>query len=418
MPEESVPSWKLDPRWLLAQRVAASPVFEKSKRLQSFVLFVAERAIRDPGAAIHDADIRREVFGRHPEPLAGEDSLVRVQASHLRRRLAQYFATSGAGEPVVIELPLGAYTAVFRARPAGPSTAPPRAPPTARRHVALAARIALMCAAIALSYYAGTRTGPRPEAHPAVPGPAVARLWRQMFEDRPVSIVVSDGTLTLLQDAAQYQWTVAEYQRQDFTTVVGDRLPPGHRPWGWRLMNRRFTPISDAALVARMSALNAAQGRTSEVVHARQAGAGHFHSRDVVLVGPRRANPWLELFEPRLRFRSGFEEGTRRAWLENVAPAPGEAAQYFVTWNQVGYCRVAFLPNLGGTGTALIISGTDMSSTDAGTEFITSERWVVALRDRLGAGHGPLPHFEVLLKAQLVLTTASRVEIVAHRRLP
>ena len=35
------------------------------------------------------------------------DTVVRVQASHLRRRLEQYFATSGAAETLVVEIPRG-----------------------------------------------------------------------------------------------------------------------------------------------------------------------------------------------------------------------------------------------------------------------------------------------------------------------
>jgi hypothetical protein len=279
----------------------------------------------------------------------------------------------------------------------------------------IAAGILLACAALAAAYQTGAS---RARANLAGPAGAADRLWRQMFGTRPLTIVVGDATLTLLQDAAHYQFTVSEYQRQSFSSLAAERLPEGHRPWAWRLMNRHFTSLTDTSLAARISALRAAEGGPSEIAHARQVAPGLFEGHDVVLAGPRRANPWVEVFEPHLAFRTHFEEGTRRCWFENVSPQPGESAEYEVTWNEVGYCRVAYLPSLSGTGTVLLVSGTDMSSTEAGAELITSDRWVQSLLERLGATTGPIPHFEVLLRAHLVLTASTRLEVVAHRRLP
>jgi len=53
----------------------------------------------------------------------------------------------------------------------------------------------------------------------------------------------------------------------------------------------------------------------------------------------------------------------------------------------------------------------------AGAEFVTSERWVKELLSRLAVEEGddPIPHFEVLLRAQLALGAVTSFEIVAHR---
>ncbi len=84
---------------------------------------------RDPVVAYEEAEIRTAVFGRSPDADDPEDTLVRVQASQLRKRLQVYFATEGADEPTVIEVPKGSYSPVFKPRP--PEPLPPPLPPTA-----------------------------------------------------------------------------------------------------------------------------------------------------------------------------------------------------------------------------------------------------------------------------------------------
>lgn len=413
-----------DPRWALVQRVADSPAFGRSRRLRDFLRFAGERAVRDPQTPLSEHEIRRHVFGRTSDADATEDTLVRVHASHLRRRLEHYFAVEGASEPMVIEVPLGSYLPIFRARPGVATPVPPepvavdRAPLAARTPV-LAAVIVLLAAACIWFFMDARRWRLRAQGVRATPvlGSSVDRLWRQMFGGARVYVVVADSNLTLLQDAANYQLSLPEYQRQQFATVYQQRFPEAHKPWGWRLMNREFTSVADTLLAQRVAAVRGAQGRPTDVVMARRADPSQFGSSDVILSGPRRANPWLELFEGRLNFQSRFEEKTRRAHFENVKPAAGEESHYAVQWNETGYCRIAYLPNLSRTGNVLLISGLDMSSSDAGSEFVTSERRVEQLLSALGIGPSEkIPHFEVLLRTKVLIGTTSDAEIVTHRR--
>jgi hypothetical protein len=77
---------------------------------------------------------------------------------------------------------------------------------------------------------------------------------------------------------------------------------------------------------------------------------------------------------------------------------------------------VAFLPNLSRRGNVLLISGTDMPSTEAGGQFISNERWIQTLRSALGlSGNAPFPYFEVLLKADYRTWNTPRFELIAHR---
>jgi adenylate cyclase len=55
-----------------------------------------------------------EVFGRKPDYDPKQDSIVRTEAGRLRSKLIEYYAGEGRNDSVVIELPKGRYTPVFR----------------------------------------------------------------------------------------------------------------------------------------------------------------------------------------------------------------------------------------------------------------------------------------------------------------
>jgi hypothetical protein len=75
------------------------------------------------------------------------------------------------------------------------------------------------------------------------------------------------------------------------------------------------------------------------------------------------------------------------------------------------------LPNQKATGNVLLISGTDVQSTEAGGDLVTNEVWVQRLREKMGVGPGqPMPFFEALLEGKQYNYTVPRFEIVAWRK--
>jgi len=93
------------------------------------------------------------VFGREESFDPQTDPVVRLEAGRLRRDLERYYLTAGRDDPILIEVPKGAYVPVFTARPL--DTVKPRHPsawqiPLASRPRTAGAVAALAVAAVAL----------------------------------------------------------------------------------------------------------------------------------------------------------------------------------------------------------------------------------------------------------------------------
>ena len=103
-----------DERTALVRRVASSHTFQKSPKLRAFFQYVCDWCLRSgPLDEVKEQQIGVHVFQRRPDYNTSEDSIVRVQACELRKRLSTYFATEGKNETLVILIPKGSYIPVF-----------------------------------------------------------------------------------------------------------------------------------------------------------------------------------------------------------------------------------------------------------------------------------------------------------------
>jgi TolB-like protein/Tfp pilus assembly protein PilF len=94
-------------------KVLASPAFSGGKRAQEFLRLIVDHALAGRGDSLKERMIGAEMFGRPVDYDTANDAVVRVKATEVRRRLAQYYLESKAELPVRIELPVGSYTPKF-----------------------------------------------------------------------------------------------------------------------------------------------------------------------------------------------------------------------------------------------------------------------------------------------------------------
>jgi hypothetical protein len=98
--------------------LANSYTLHGSESLCKLLRYLAHHALHNPGAPVKEYQIATEVFGRPANFDSHVDSTIRVQAGRLRTKLAEYYASEGIGESILLELPKGTYSLTFHRRPA------------------------------------------------------------------------------------------------------------------------------------------------------------------------------------------------------------------------------------------------------------------------------------------------------------
>ncbi len=100
------------------ERVLASVPFRSAPSRVAFLRFVAEAALSGRTRSIKAYTVALGALARGDDfdPIA--DPVVRVTAGRVRNALTRYYAGPGAGDPVLITVPLGSYVPLFRRRDA------------------------------------------------------------------------------------------------------------------------------------------------------------------------------------------------------------------------------------------------------------------------------------------------------------
>ncbi len=397
----------LEARREAVRRVLASATLHRSARLKDLLVYLAARSLEDPDASIPEQEIGVAVFGRK-DYNASQDNLVRVQATHLRRKLEQYFSEEGIGDDVVFEIPRGSYALRFHRR----GTVPERRAKKRLNTFLLAAAGGM--ALVALGWFA---RGLTLTATP--PQPTVRKFWTQFFGNGlDTNIVLADANAQIFQDFVKQSLGLRQYGRSNvMQRMVEERYQdPEIRRLILRQSGKYFVTFPDAAASRKIEALGLTDHSRVRYRFARSFSVDHLMTDNAVLLGNKRVNPWIELFEGGLRFRYVFDEEKVAASFEDTQAGEREPKVYPTAWERESHCRVAVVPNMQQTGNVLIIAGGDQSAAQAGSELLTSERRIADLARRLGvSGNKPFPYFEVLLKTQTISDAAPSFEILFCR---
>lgn len=110
-------------------RVVNSDVFRRSIRMERFLTVAVERTLQRRPEGLKEYALGRDVFDRGEGYDPRTDSIVRVEAQRLRRKLREYYDSQGSQDKVIIRLPAGSYVPVFEYRQ-------PEIPPRVQSQVA------------------------------------------------------------------------------------------------------------------------------------------------------------------------------------------------------------------------------------------------------------------------------------------
>jgi len=425
-----------DPRWHLAQRIASSDGFSRSRLLQDFLLYIVDRELSGRPEDITEQQIGVLVFGRAEGYDSSEDNIVRGYARNLRKRVDEYFAGEGRNEELRLTIPRGGYTPSFFAVMVEPESEreaePPEnisdmsAPPSDQPRLSLTQRKnwrpmsgLLLCVGLGLGILLGIGASFLFLAKRPIFSSSDAlahRLWSQVFSrDRDTFIVPSDDGLVIMQGLTPRPPPLADYVNGRYRLNADLNTMPGAARL-FVLGGRRFTSVADLDFVAHLAQLREVVPERMMIRYARDLRIDDLRSGNAILIGADESNPWIELFQQQLPFRFCFDCGPeKRQVIFNAHPRVGEKQIYVNSGDGDTYGIVAYLPNLTWTGHVLIVAGLNMAGTQAATSFLLDPRLMMPILKEAKAPNDTLQPFEVLVSAGNVATNASTPHVVLER---
>jgi hypothetical protein len=413
-------------RRALVRRVVESSAFAKSERLSSFLCCICDLSLSGRASEINEQKIGTTVFGRPPDYDSSIDGIVRPQASRLRQRLDLYFNGDGASEPVRITLPRGSYVPVFEPHsaqkptddPPVPSASSPVLLPTVPSTIAppdhKGSRLAwflvgvLLVALIAVSIKSVRRAATKTTPHP---------LWSLLFRpDQRTIVVPSDTGLVMWQGATRQSIDLAGYLSGSYRAQsTGDSLTGQVDPAD--LASRRYTSIVDLDIAKGLTQIADSQRSKLELNYARDVRPNDLKDTNVVLIGAAAANPWVELFEPKMNFVFSNAH-IRQYTVLNRVPVGAEPSSWTSNYDEAQhrvYAVVAFLPNPSGTGSVLILEGTSMAGTECAWDFVADDSSLLPFLNRIRRADGSIPHFQLVLDSINLTGSSVKRNILAWR---
>jgi hypothetical protein len=426
----------------LVDQVASSQTFQRSPRLREFLLYVADCTLSGRLDDAREQQIAQQVFHRKPDYDPDRDNIVRVEARMLRKRLETYFAEEGRDATVIITMPKGSYSLKFEIRdtatvkalaesrpPSGPESAGPIEPalcelPGIHAGVAkkssglhrartwlISATACLFLTSIVLyvlSYKQSAAANPVP--------PQTLPLSAVINGQRDTYVITSDTSLIMIQDLTHQRISLNDYINRRYPGLPSGSTTP---ELFTSLPYRDYTDAVETSAASKILLQNGRAAQRMFLRSARQVELPELKEQNVILLGSPESNPWGNLYYENLPFQ--FEE-SRRGSIRNEQPHVGESKEYFTPTRSgdtgYAYAILAFVPNIGVHGSALLIGGTTAEATAAAGEFVLDQTQISAALRKMGIEPtGPPQYFELLLKAKTFPGSATQSTIEAWRRL-
>jgi hypothetical protein len=421
--EQGVADMELDERWQLIERILATGPFQKSVRLPNLLRYMAERAIHGHLEDLTEYRIGSAVFGKPANYSPTEDSSVRVHVRQLRLKLHEYFDSEGRNSTIIVEIPKGAYTPVFRsANVSVPSTRSPvpAVEPTknaAWTFVALPWILTGALVVLSLFLWHQLRLAGAQASTPPWP------LSEVMGKGEMTHTVVADTNYGMLRILSEKSGSLDEYLSPQYRENF---MPSQMTARESRMMNylsgSLLTSYADAVVVNALSDLAGSNRVHDTVRSARDLRLRDMQDGNYILVGSPSSNPWVSLYENQLNFiESEGVTGQSVKFFQNKHPRPGEQDAYrgmeFTGSNGVAYATISVLPTQSGHGNVLILQGLQQEGTEAAGLLLADAEGRARLEHALGvSGTTPKPiYFEALIRANAVDGASDATEIIATR---
>lgn len=427
------------------KKVIESAAFRGSHRSVQFLKYICEQAIAGHFDVLKERMIGVELFGRLPSYDTGQDAIVRVTASDVRKRLSHYYlSTAGSSAELCINLPIGSYvpeftheirnaaeaetipeplspevTSAVTIKPAANLNPSVRFPRTRELWLVIATCIAALCLLLwgifrRPSAQASSRTSVLP--------------WSVFFADKRAPLLVtSDPNIAEIQGLTGEPVSVSDYANQEYIHNAASLSPEIIHICRDILRGDKAASV-DTPIVASIAELAAENASRINVRAARNLHFSDFDTEgNLIFLGSPRTDPWISLFDDQLAFRFIYDHASRQEIIENVRPHPGELVKYVPTAKGFAtgqsFATVSFVRNLNHGGHVLILAGANAEGTKAAGELVTNPASLSSALQRCGirssaADSDAGQHFQILLHLRMMAGSPTAFDVAACQILP
>lgn len=429
-----IPSTSDAPAWhsvALAEldRILQSRFLRESKQLCALLTHAVHETLAGREDGLKEYILGLQVFNRPPDYDPRNDAIVRVQASLLRKRLAEYYEHEGQSSTLHIELPRGGYTVRFvesaEAAPAlAPQTLPlaedPRAQqlargrywPTLLTGMAVGALLSTLCGL----WLARDHWPHKPES---------TALWGT-FVDSKAETIVSFGVPLFFAGGGGF------FVRDTTVNVVGDDFGRiqhladllGHP---FRPQEDVYTGIGDAIGTHHVATWLQGHGVRTTVANSNYLGLSDVDDKNLVVVSSARFQTLLQqLHRPDLFPFDPGENGAGSGFFVHN-PLPGELPVYRPSGAMgvnTSYAVLSLWPGRHDRTRMIYLSGIETWSTQGAANFAINPERLADLQRRLDADPpmGPRgkksPYFQVLIRVEGKNNRLRSSTYLTHRYLP
>jgi hypothetical protein len=388
--------------------VLTSPAFLGSKRSQQFLEYVCEKSLRGEASTLKERTIAVEVFGRAPESDLGEDTIVRVSAREVRKRLAQYYTSpAGATAEIRIELPSGSYAPEFRPSAAPtvePEPLPAPLPPTpfAWRRMWPAAAIVLAMAVAGVLWVGGGSVNTR----------AFRTFWEPVLS-APDPLLMAVAHPIVYHASGRAHKLTAESQPPTEQPVQRAIQVPPEKLNGNDIVPvfNQYVGVGDMVVATEITSMLAGRSKTVRLRLASGVEFADLRKQPVLLIGAI-TNRWTVEMQQSWRFRFRYTPGAKTVIADTV-----EAREWSITSKDDGSAQEDFLlvsrvRSSQTGGVILVAAGLKQFGTEAAGHLLADP-------DQLGPILRQLPKgweaksVQLVLHARVIGNTPTQPEIVA-----
>jgi len=403
------------------EKLVSSQTLHGSESLCKLLRYLAKHALDHPGVPLKEYQIATEVFGRQADFDPQLDSMVRVQAGRLRTKLAEYYASEGAADPIWVEMPKGTYVLSFHQG----------APAALRNHGGTAGELrqegsplqqtprkwmisvvvlsVLLAASVAglVALLATRKNAVAADASAEVqPAPAAFHIFWKGFLTGPEEpwVIFSNAAFTGRPDRGMRYYNPA----RDSKTQILDH----------------YTGVGEVLAVHELDAVFSLLRQRIRVKRGSLFSLDDAKNNDLIFIGSPSEN--LSLLDIPGTQEFVFKQvpvGPRAGNMEivNVHAQSGEPKEVLATpANQPlveDYSVIALVKGLNPSRSVLILAGTTTMGTQAAVEYVCRESSLEQLLLRLAVTRsGELRPFEALIHVKVARGVPVGSDLIAVRK--